>query len=192
MAELLRVTAVWTAFTGAPGYSSFYCEGAGDQPALAQTFHNSVREFFRAMNTLLPNGAVVTVQGAWAAINESSGQVNGEGIVGTQSAAVVGTASVGYAAQAGAAVEWNTGTFENGRRLRGKTYLVPMAGIFEGDGTLLAGKRDVIVDAANALLAAVPTLSVWHRPVNGAGGSHAVVTSITVRDKAVTLRSRQD
>lgn len=194
---MLRVVAQWSGFTGAPGFSNFYFAGPGETAAAAQAAANDVRTFFAALINDLPAGVTITVSPIVAVINPGDGVLSDEITVATAPASVVGTGAGAYAAPVGAVVNWRTSTVVAGRRLRGRTFLVPLqGGSFQTDGTLATGALGIIRGAA-ATLATVNTgapieLVVWHRPVNNAGGSTAVVTSSFVPDKAAVLRSRRD
>jgi hypothetical protein len=93
----------------------------------------------------------------------------------------------------------------NFRRVRGRTFIVPIGGAsLAGDGTLDATKQGNIQSAANTLVAsaaATVQLVIWSRPFPGDpnnGGSFArdgsshPVKSALVRDKVAMLRSRRD
>jgi len=82
---------------------------------------------------------------------------------------------------------------------RGRMYLPPLtSGVLTTQGRLATAQRDIWADAfqdyCQSLLAAVPSVTpvVWKRPVGGAGGASAVVTSIDVGDVFDSQRRRRN
>lgn len=53
---MTRVTAVWSGFPGAPGYTNFFFEGP-TAPGAAFDVVGRVGAFFEAIDELLPNGS---------------------------------------------------------------------------------------------------------------------------------------
>lgn len=190
MADLMRHTAVWEGGPGLPGYSQFYHSISDPVSASAQAGANAVREFFSHIVSLIPDEVTVTVDPIAQILNEATGVVSTEVTVGTAPAVVTGVYSGGWSRQVGILVEWATGTFVAGRRLRGRTYLVPLGGVGDSDGTLSTQTLAVVNDAIPWITGDSEDFRVWHRPVAGVGGSSATITSGIVRDKAAILRSR--
>lgn len=191
MADLMRHTAVWEGSAGLPGYSQFY-HAVSDPISLSATYGAiSVREFFSAFVGLIPDEITVTVDPVWQIINEVTGQIVQEGSVSPAPQVVQGTYAGGWSRQIGALVEWVTAVFVNGRRLRGRTYLVPLGGIGDSDGTLSAGTVSTIEGSFTQIVNSLEEFKVWHRPVNGLGGSSSAITAGLLRDKACILNSRQ-
>ncbi len=192
---LLRVKARWTGFSGAPGYSIFHFNAFDDGSTVeAQNAANAVRSFFFSINSLLPQAVTVTVDTSVDVLEESTGQLTN--IVGvTPPPTVVGMNTGSFSAPTGAVVHWTTGGVRNGRRVRGKTFLVPMAVvIYQNDGTLNTSNVTTITAAAQALIDSADTaLVVYGRPTQGAADGVAhVVTGQRVPDMAAVLRSRRD
>jgi hypothetical protein len=120
-----------------------------------------------------------------------------------------GTATGAYAGNAGAVVHWLTSLIVGTRRVRGRTFLVPMIGsAFESNGSLTSTALNTINNAAAALITAVGTgMVVWSRPVvahtkydpktgqgtgvAGRSGTYGAVTGSRVPDLAISLRSRR-
>ena len=191
---ITRLTAQWSGFRGAPGYSNFFFDDALSAEGGLDAAGLAIRNFFFAFRAQLPESCNIAVQGTADYIDEASGQ-----ITGTEDFSAPGTVSGnrggGYSAATGAVVNWNTQDYVNGRRIRGRTFLVPLASAaFDAQGDIAALALTEIRDAANALVATTldAPLCVWHRPVGGAGGSSHVVTSATVPDLGAVLRSRRD
>jgi hypothetical protein len=83
----------------------------------------------------------------------------------------------------------------NGRRLRGRTFLVPLGSTFyTTDGTPIETARTNIAAAAAVLIANTggPPLGVWRRPSPSGVGVLGVATTASVPDKAAVLKSRRD
>lgn len=190
----MRVTAVWTGFSGAPGYTSFHFStftGGGD----AQAAVDRVRAFFSGVRTFLPGSVSIQVQPTVEILDEASGVLQDYVDAEDPPLVVTGNGTGAYSAAAGAVISWNTATVANGRRVRGRTFLVPLSGSgLESDGTLSAAGLLEINAAAAGLEGGdfEQQLVVWSRPRNGAGGVAAPVTGHRVPDMTAVLRSRRD
>lgn len=185
-----QITALWSGFSGSPGYTRFRFDGDLDAAA-ADAAGGRVSAFFTFIAALLPDTVTVAVDPT-AEIHDIDG-----GLTGTVAFApdpdVDGSGTGGYAAPVGAAITWHTGLFLGGREARGRTYIVPLNGAdFEANGTLTSGTQTGLQDAADTLLGGTPPLVVagGHSPTGG--GYVAPVISASVRDKAAILTSRRD
>jgi hypothetical protein len=194
-----RVVAKWAGFTGSPGFSNFYficASGNTHTAAGAVNGLDQVRNFFNGLSALFPVGLTINMDPAVAVLDEASGVALSEFSV-TPGGTVTGTATGAYSAPSGAVVNWRTSSIVAGRKVRGRTFLVPLGPIaYQANGTLADNVRTDINTAAsimaNVALGSPAKLGVWHRAVNGAGGVHVPVTSATVPDMAAVLRSRRD
>lgn len=209
MATMIKVRAKWTGFNGGPGYSNFFFRDfAAGEPTDADGNSAAVRvaTFFDGVKSLLPAAVKIDVPGDIEVIEETDGKLVTVLNVAPRSQ-ISGTAAAnGYSAASGAVVTWRTGGVVAGRRVRGRTFLVPTANIaFDLDGTLQQQHIVTIKAAADALISAAgsPDLGVWARPakqrINKAGevipardGVWYVATSTSVPDMAAVLRSRRD
>lgn len=198
MTTLYRTRVNWTGFPGAPGVSTFYSlvEGA---------MQGSIRTLFASIGGLIPADVTLNVEYSGDAFND----VNGD-LVGSWSEAamdpVVGTGTGVYSAPSGLAIDWLTETIVDSHHLRGRTYIVPLIGsAYEDDGSIASATLTALVDPLNVFVGAVTgAMVVWHRPreardadathraVTARAGSHGLVTTSSVPDKAVILRSRRD
>lgn len=202
--DILRITCQWTGFPGAPGYSNFHFTTDGgfwDGGLLGDAAQQAadgaatrVHDAFTAMRSRLPTQTFVTVQPEAAILDSDSGE-----IIGTVDVEVdpVGSSASGttHAGPVGAVVNWRTNDYRFGRRIRGRTFMVPLnSASYEGDGTLLSTAREDLQDFANLMVTGPGSaeFGVWSRPRNGAGGVFATVTSASVPDMAAVLRSRRD
>lgn len=153
----------------------------------------AVRAAYAGVASGLPSGVQITFPTSGDSINDTNGQ-----LVGTwtapAAAAVNGSGAATAAAGVGVCVGWQTGGIVNGRRLRGRTFLVPVTTPVWGiDGTITDASLASFQAFAAALQASGP-LAIWHRPTSkGAtdGNSYGVVSN-KVRDKVAVLRSRRD
>lgn len=212
MATIMRATAVWSGFVGSPGYTNLYFRdftGSGNPDLTqAQGASDRTRTFFEAIKAQLPTTVTVTMAADVAVLEETTGQLQ-DSFGTTPGAPTVGTASVagGYSGATGAVVTLRTSSFRNGRRIRGRFFIVPLGGTIYGpDGTLSNTPLGTMRTAATALVdtTGTPDLGVWARPTpildsqgNPTGnynpdGEWAVCTSATIPDMAAVLRSRRD
>ena len=184
MAQMWRFTFVWSGFTGAPGYTNLFFDHAGsvgDISIALNTFWEGMRPYLSTATTVqFLEGAVVE-----ATTGELVDAVSLEGL-----GSYVGQAGAESAAPAGVCITWRTGAIVNGRRLRGRTFIVPIAANgYQANGTpaypdqIETKANDLITDSGGSLV-------VWHRPVGGVGGSFAPVTDASVKDHVAVLRSR--
>ena len=187
MVSLQRHRTLWTGFVGGPGVSTLYWDAAA-APNL--TAWNA---FLTAIAGEIPSVVSFQSQNTGDVLADNTGLIIGSWS-GTVQAAVPGTRVGVYAAPAGAVVNWRSSGIVAGRRVRGRTFLVPLsANAYQTDGSLIAASLTVLRNAlATFTAAAAPTLMVWHRPVNFAGGSSFPVTASDVPDKTCILRSRRD
>lgn len=192
---VFRVVAEWTGFTGAPGYSVLHFSGIGGggsdavQPAV-----DAARSFFQGLTTDLPNTVRIRIQPNVDILDENNGDLVGYATA-TAPEQVAGLQPGPFAGVAGACITWTTGDVRNGRRVRGRTFLVPLsAQAYEGDGTLNSATITRLNAAATALRNTTPVLQVFARPsAKGASdGFGATVTGHRLSDKAAILRSRRD
>lgn len=189
-----RVVARWQGFPGGPGYSNFFfTELPSSEGVLAA--RQAVGDFFDGFSSLLPSGVEIVVENEVAVIDELTGQTLDYAPTTAVVDSVVGSASGGYAGASGAVVNWNTAGVRGGRRVRGRTFLVPLAQLaFDSSGTLSTSGLNLIRSAAADLVGTGfdSGLGVWARPTNGAGGEFHEVIGATVPDLAAVLRSRRD
>jgi len=185
-----RYVPVWNGFTGAPGFTvlNFFDELTTGEIALAAA---RVKTFFDAIAARIPDNASIVYPGE-ATVHDNTGTLTGA-LALTPPASTNATGLGSYAAPVGARVNWETGTISGGRRIKGRTFLVPLvSSTFDTDGTLTSANLTVILNAATAFLAGLATdgvqLGVWSQ----IGSSVSPVNSATVPDQATVLRSRRD
>lgn len=207
MTTLYRLRSIWTGFAGAPGYSNHYFGTTDPLTAGAQTAGADLAVFWNTVKTLMPDDVHITIESAVALIEDITGEQTGELALSPAQAPLIGTQTGGYLAPAGGTVMWSTPNYLFGRRVKGRTYLVPLAAsASDTGGTLTAAAVTTIQGAATALVAAASHLVVYTRPreaksaaesptgkeITHRDGSSSGVTSAVVRNTAAVLRSRRD
>lgn len=192
MTTIGRINAVWSGFVGAPGLSTFYCL----DPA---TFRPALIAFWTSLAPALPGVVTVTVESQGDLVDDVTGDITGSWTDGTDSPHLGGTTGR-YAAPSGACVNWKTTAVIGGRRVQGRTFIVPLGGTstdFDGslDPTVLATLRT----ASAALVAATPgQMQILHKPTLAGSpsgptpGQAVAVAFAQVPDLVAVLRSRRD
>lgn len=191
MGEIGRVVTTMTGFTGAPGYSAMHFFGDPFSPSTADDAVSAVRDFWQTCGNSMGGGWHASVNPDVQVLDEETGA-----LIRVESTSppniTAGGDGLAYAAGVGAVVTWNTAAVHGSKQLRGRTFLVPLAGAkYENNGTILSSPLTDL-RAAAATLAAVANFGVWGRPVAGAGGEWAGATGGTIRDHVAWLSSRRD
>lgn len=181
-----RVRCGWSNFPGAPGLSTFYL-GSGI------TNMAPVKSFWDAVKDQMPLGTTVTTPTSGDQLDEATGTLSGawSGTGGGTSVSV--TVSQPYSGTSGLVIEWLTSLIVAGRRVMGKTYLVPLdRGGYDASGSIATGSISAVQAAGNALIVALAgELKVWSRPRPSIAGAAAQVIACRVPDLAVVMRSRR-
>jgi len=185
MATLRVIKVQWSGLTGLPGVSVFHSLDSVTG-ALSE-----IHDYFDAIKPYFPNGLQWSFPGSGDTIDGTNGHLVG-GWADTQPADVAATGTGYHAAGVGIIHTWHTGVVVGTRRLRGRTFLAPLASAnYEVNGTVTSACLAAIKAAGDSMWAS-GILQVWHRP-SGPGatdGSNAVVVSSTVKDQVTRLRSR--
>lgn len=186
-------------FTGEPGYCRFNFQELVD-PTAVQAAHSGIRQFFIGISSLVKTTWTFTPPSVCQHYDVTTGDLNQEVTIPTPGAAQPGTglATSTYSGGTGAVVQWQTGAVLNGRKVRGRTFLVPLILSFESDGTLIASVITTITAAATTFRTTSGyTFAIYHRGPEAGGtgpvGSSAIVPVIgnTVPDRSAILRSRR-
>lgn len=188
MADIARVSVRWQGWPGAPGVSQLYTDPSG-----MQTTVNTIRVFYDAIKAQIPTALTITVPATGDVIDDQTGAITGSWTVTTPPTDVVCSGVGVYAGNAGAVVHWLTTGIVRGRRVRGRTFIVPLVGsAYDAAGSLSTTALNLLATSATSMVNSLaPNLKVWHRPGPlGAGQSYGV-TSSRVPDLAVSLRSRR-
>lgn len=191
---ILQVTTTLTGFAGAPGYQNFYFIGGGDQERV-DSARQVAGTFWSGMADLLPQVSRYEVSQECVLIDEMSGMVEGYALGSDEDFSGGGRSTGGYSGPVGAVVNWFTDGVRNGRRVRGRTFVVPAStSNFDSDGSLTS---DTLTDARGAASRTVAAgqaieLAIWSRPRGGSPGQAYAITGATVPDFSAVLRSRRD
>jgi hypothetical protein len=197
---LLRAKIRWTIPGAGVSHSVLHFSsiaGAGMNQAGADEAAAKVNTFITAIKGDLPSQITLQAPAEIEEIAHDSGTLVNVFAV-TQPAAQAGTAAStsSWSAPSGAVVSWSSGTIRNGRRMRGRTFIVPVSSdTYDTDGTIKAVPLGRLVAAAAALRApgTEVRLALWGRPSapNATDGVQAEVTGHRVPDMAAILRSRR-
>jgi hypothetical protein len=202
MSGMLKVTTKWTGFSGAPGYTNFYFRDftANNEPTSAQATAAvaRVQTFWSNMAAKFPPPVRLAIQGDVQVIEDTDGKLKDIFTVTPPADIVGGSATAEYSSPTGMVIHWRTGGVRNGRRVRGRTFLVPCANnMYQSDGSIATASLASAVSTAQALADSTtgsPDLGVWARPTapGATDGAWWLVTGVTVPDLAAVLRSRRN
>jgi hypothetical protein len=185
----------WGNFPGAPGLSTFYLSPATTNVAPLLTFFTTLKDLF-------PTSTTWTVPNTGDVIDTGTNKITG-GWTGSGGGSVASSGSTAaYSGTSGGLIRWTTGAVLNGRRVAGRTYLVPLSTAnYDTNGSLSATFITTVQNAANTMIASFASaLQVYGPPrdsgTNGPGdpGKAAInspVISAIVPDLAVVMRSRR-
>lgn len=185
-----RYVPIWSGFSGAPGFTVMNFVGTHD-PGQAAGVATAIKDFFDDIANRIPDIATITYPGE-ATVHADDGTLIGAvAFTAPTPTNCVGLGS--YAAPVGARITWETGSIVAGRRIRGRTFLVPLvSSTFDTDGTLTSANQTLIQTAANTFLTTLAVgplpLAVWSQTTS----TVSPVTSAVVPDQATVLRSRRD
>lgn len=181
-----RVRCGWSNFPGAPGLSTLFVGSGTTNMAPIKTFWDAVKD-------ILPNGTTVATPNSGDQLLEATGTLSGtwSGSGGGNSTSVATAAP--YSGSSGAVIEWQTSLIVAGRRVLGKTFIVPLVQTqYDSNGSLSTTCVNTLTNAGNALIVALAgELKVWSRPRPAMAGAAATVIGCRVPDLAVVMRSRR-
>lgn len=182
----MRVGLSGSAVVG-PGVATHYWLGE----ALA-TDVVAFRAFWFALSAIMPTPLSITVPNVGETIDDNTGEMNGIWGASTPATFTGGLASA-YSKGVGARVVWQTAGITGGRRVRGSTYVVPLAGSnFDTDGTLTSAAVAAITTAASDLMGELEDrLVILTRKTDEHSGTSHAVTGGNVPDTPTWLRSRR-
>lgn len=186
MATMSRVVVGWQGAITGPGVSVFHVQGTVTDVSGFATFFTSIADRF-------PVPLTWNIPSSGDLLESTTGVLTGSWTA-TGGTTVNATAGELFAAPAGALITWRTPTVVNGRRLQGRTFMVPLGAQnnYDAGGALATACVTDLQNAADALILALPGLSVWHRPQAVGDGAIAGVATALVRDRVSVLRSRRD
>ena len=158
----------------------------------SQSFADRCQKLMDDVKTLVAGATVWSFPGEVTELNTVSGDLEAVHVI-TPPANVTSTAAGNYSAPSGARIEWRTDAIVAGRRLRGRTFFVPLgAGVYDATGTLSTTTLTALTTAANNFKSnsvfGASQGSVWSRT----HGIQADITSAFIPDEASVLRSRRE
>lgn len=204
---MLRIRTELTGFTGGPGLSTMYYECATENAAAAIRCQQYVHNWFGAVaGQLLCNSVTWKVKPEVDLLDPANGEVSNVFTDGTAHTAT-GGGGTSYAPLATAALfRFMTSTWANGRNLKGRSYISPMASAAVGTNGELhatvktAVEADLVTWQQGMTEGDIPV--VWSRPITadpealppieGRAGSTGNINAITIRSKLAVLTSRRD
>lgn len=184
----------WDGPIGGPGVTVFHgrtVTGGVDSIA-AEELAGKAHEFFNALGALIPAGYVLEFPGEAVELNTTTGALE-DVYTFDPPDDVVCSGGGDWAAPVGMRVEWRTDAIVAGRRLRGRTFIVPItAAAFDATGSPDSTSIGLVSTAAAEFYDEDPIGNVdpgvWSR-------THGILADITghvVPDQATVLRSRRD
>lgn len=191
-------TILWTSggYTGSPGYTKLHfvpAVTAGPTVAEVNAAAASSRVLLAATAANMPTG----VSYACASVAQyfsDAGVLLGEQPVSVLPSAINGSGGTTYPGGVGAVIYWNTGSVNGGHKVRGRTYLVPLANnVFSSDGTLSTAFVSSLQAAVNTFVGTNPPPCVNTRTLGKPGRSNNTiqVLSGSVKDRTAFLRTRR-
>lgn len=201
MGNILKVVGNWTGLAGGNGYTNLYFEPIPESGPITQAMVDQalgkVEAFFTSWKPFRPPSTFLGTDPQVQELDENSGNIQAFW-AGTTAAPAAGTGPAsGFSAVAGACINWSTANALNGRRVRGRTFMVPICGtaLDASNGTIDNTALTTMRAAANTLQTdgTIVRLVVWHRPsVLGIDGGAYDVISSSISDKCAILTSRRD
>lgn len=197
MASLWRYRMRWSGWSGGPGISTLY---ASDIAGTAQDHSNAVAGLFADVlqpagdPSLLPSGVKIAGDPYVDVLDPATGDQLGT-IAVSPVTAINGIGPGNWVAAAGLSISWVTAAFIKGRRVKGRTYFVPLdSSAYATDGTLSSAVLTSTQNAITQYLGKVTEPVVWHRPttVGGSDGSDSSIATGKIIDHASMLTSRRD
>lgn len=198
--DMLRVKVNWTGFVGGPGYTNLYFDdpaGGFHTQEAADAVVAATDIWLDAWASSIPVGTSILVDPTVESVHDTSGDMYAFWST-VPDGVRAGASAGGYSAAAGACVNWYTNGIRNGRRIRGRTFMVPLGGsALDATGTIDNTKLGIVRTATETFLGPVigaVQLGVWSRPsLPGVeDGEWHATTAYTIPDKTAVLTSRRD
>lgn len=171
------------------GASVFHFTGT-NSPTTAQSLANAVRQFFVAAAPLIGSGIAIEFD-AEVRVLDNNGTLTAVLPV-TRPTILSGSGGNDFINGTGGMVRWTTSSIVAGRRLLGRTFIVPMESASFVSGEMTASAQGTLAAAGAALITASQSASaplvVWSR----ANAVTAEVINCTVPSRPSSLRTRND
>jgi hypothetical protein len=195
----IRVKINWTGFVGSPGYTNFNFElinpGAWTQPDVDAAV-TKVQTWLTVIRLLQPAVVISGIDPAVSEHDEQSGDIVNFWNATPGAAAAGSNPGAAFTSGTGFCINWQTGGVRNGRRVRGRTFVVPISGsLYESNGSFI--NAEVASWRASAITLAGDTNGVRlgifaHTPkaLIPDGGIYDV-TGVSINDRPAFLSSRR-
>jgi hypothetical protein len=201
MTNLARVKVDISNFPGGPGVNVLHFSSGTTGPDWIETnvdtVYDEVYAAYIAVAQYYAPGVVITVGQDFDIVDSVSGNLIDVVTVSTPSDPINGAGASGAISRGQAVcLAYYTDNYTNGKRLRGRSFLGPVApGIFASTGLINQAVLSEIEDEWTAMSSGLgPRLAVYHRPSNdtSADGYYGDVVTVIGRQRPSNLRSRQD
>jgi len=179
----------WDTAGGGRGFSILHFNEP-ESSVEAQNIAGVVGEVYTTWAATMPNNNVLTFDTEVLVMSDAGELLNTFPV--EPHAAVVGSSANEFARAAGARVDWATNDIVAGRRVRGRTFIVPIASSgFDAEGLLDdstvnqlgVGALQLITDAEDT-----PAFVIWSRTHSSTHG----VVGFSVPLRGAVLRGRRD
>lgn len=199
MVDILRLKINWTGFPGGPGYTNLHFRNTTPgtiSQAVVDSAITATDIWLEAWKATFPSGTSVLIDPTADVLDETNGDLKAF-MSGTPTASRTGSTAATYSAPTGACVNWYTNAIRNGRRIRGRTFMIPLGGgAWDTAGSLENSKLTAWRTATGIFVNAGTDsdFGVWSRPSgpDANDGVFAPATSYTIQDRAAILTSRRD
>lgn len=176
----------WNAEDGGGGLSVLYFDSAAGVPGQRQ----NLETFLDAIQLYLANTTSYVIRQEGRELNNATGQLTGVWSDPTARTGQGTGSSFSVSNSDQLLVRWSTNDIVNGRFVRGRTN-IPGVDQQYIDGDWVSTLTGIVSTAANVFLASSAAFGIWHRPVNGAGGSFHLADNASVWSEAAVQRKRR-
>lgn len=183
-------------YTGSPGYTKLKFAPnvtAGPTTAEVNAAAAASRALLAATASMMPSAVSYNCQST-AQVFSDAGVLQSEVGVGVLPATINGSGGTTYPGGVGGVIYWNTGAVNGGHKVRGRTYLVPLANAaFAGDGTLATALVSSLQTAVNTFVGSGTSPCVNTRALGKPGRVNGTIQILsgTVKDRTAFLRTRR-
>lgn len=193
MGLILESQIAWTGFVGGPGYTVLHTRQSGIITSSVDNMVTAMQQFCTDIKGQVPNVVTLRASNEVKEIDEATGVLSTIYTSPVTTTNVTGTGGSTYAAPVGACISWSTGGVNRGRRVKGRSFIVPLVnGCYDVDGSLSGGCLTALnLAASNWRTSSAYETVIWSRPRLGAGGAAFDILGHRVADRAAVLRSRR-
>lgn len=201
MTDLLRVKVDVSGWEGGPGVNVLHFSqgtliGGWDEDKAGAVLDDVFSAYETRKDSFAPGVVITPLLDVQIIESSTCNVINAFAATGDQET-ITATGSGGALSRGSSiCLAYLTGTWLNGSRLIGRSYIGPIAaGCFTTDGQISAGVASLFDEAWAPLISGTGArLAVVRRPSNrnGTDGAYADVTQVVARRKPSHLRSRRD